>query len=167
VRTAHFKQSFFIRSLLVVMSLWYLFSPLHSEFNLFLHKTAHQFVIKDHHAKEVNEKKHHHHIVHNNHDFLASNPSEETGDHHENDQIEEHAHELISFFNAVFNKDFSEKNKKKHIFEHQIDKHILSNNIDLPKPVLVYRNRNLWGYYSLIESLEPDVSIPPPRPNLA
>lgn len=167
MRTAHFKQSFFIRSLLVVMSLCYLFSPLHSEFNILLHKIAHQFVIEDHHPEETNEKKHYHHTEHHDHKFLASNTSEEAEDYHEKDEIKEHTHELISFFNSVFNKDSSEDNKKKHIFEHQIDKHIRSNNIDLPQPVLVYKVKNLWGYYSLAESPELEITIPPPRHNPA
>ena len=144
------------------MSLCYLFSPLHSEFNILLHKISHQFVIQDHHAEEANEK-HHYHSEHHDHKFLSSNPSEEIAEHHEKDEIEEHTHELISFFNSVFNKDSSQDNRKKHIFEHQIDKHILSNNIDLPQPVLVYKVKNLWGYYSFAESPEPEITIPPPQ----
>lgn len=161
LRTTKFNQSLFIRSLLVVMSLLYVFSPLHSKFSILLHSISHQMLIENHHVEKFQEE--HHHSTEHNHHFLASNHSEESENHHEKEEIQKHSHELISFFNAVFNNDVSKENKEKPTFENKIDKHILSNSIDSPPSVLVYKGKNLWGYYSLAESLELDVRFPPPQ----
>lgn len=167
MRTDQLKKSFFIRSLLVVMSLLYLLTPLYSELNILLHKISHQFVIENHHAEATTEKEQHHHKDHHDHDFLASNHEEESEGHHKKKKIEVHTHELISFFNSVFNNDTSNKNTEKHIFENKLDKHILTYKLDIPQPVLVYNNKNSWAYNSIAESLELEVSIPPPRSNPA
>lgn len=163
MRTTQFIQSIFIRHLLVVISLLYLFSPLYSEFNIVLHKISHQFVIEDHRATEFNEEKHHHIDDHN---FLASNHIEEAEDHHKNGEIDDHTHGLISFFNSILNDDSSKDNKEKQIFENKLDKHILSYNIELLQPVLVYKDKNWWSYFSLAESLNLEITIPPPQSNL-
>ncbi|MBZ9729050.1 hypothetical protein LB467_05080 [Salegentibacter sp. JZCK2] len=145
------------------MSLLYLFSPLYSEFNILLHKISHQFVIEDHHAEKSNEEKHHHTDDHN---FLALNHLVEAEDHHNKEEIDDHTHGVISFFNSILNYDSSKDNKEKQIFENKIDKHILSHNINLPQSVLVYKDKKIWDYFSFAEDHEPDITIPPPQSNL-
>lgn len=160
--TNQIKQSFFIRSLLVVVSILYLISPLHTEFSILFHKLSHQLAMEDHHAKAYIEKKNHHH-THYDHDFLASNHKNEFKEQHGENKFEVHNHELITFFNSVLNNSSSSESSEKYSFENKIDKHIPSYKLEIPPPLFVLKDKRLWAYNSSARSLLNEVKIPPPR----
>jgi len=124
-------------------------------------------MVENHHAVESVSEIHDHTIDSHSHKFLASTHSEETKHHHNTKKVDNHNHELISFFNSIFNSDASQNNKEKALFENKLDKHILSQIIDSPDLIPVYEKKNLWYHYSLPKSLKLEVIIPPPQGNPA
>lgn len=171
MRTIRSSHSIFVRSLLVVISLLYVISPLHSEFNILLHKISHNVIAAlqvpdDHHAIKHTEKHHHQNVVHD-HEFLVSNHNELKIDKHSKVKIETHKHELISFFNSLFITDHSQNNNEKDFIENKIDKHILSFNMELAYSIKEYKKKCLWFYYNLFKGLNLEIVIPPPQSSLS
>lgn len=163
LRTKYLKHVFLIRSLLVAMSFMYVFSPLHSELNILLHKISHNFVIENHHADESIKEDHDLHLNNHKHKFIASKHKKETQDHHHKEELHNHTHELISFINSIFNTEASRTNTNNDLFENKVDKHILTHIIDSPSPIKAYKKESLWYYFSLSKSLKLEVVIPPPQ----
>ncbi len=168
MRTNPYKNSFLVRSLLVVMSVMYVASPLHSEFNLLLHNLSHQITSEanhydEHHAEKFSEKEKHHHNESHHHESLTSKHDKQTKHHHKKATTETHTHEILSVFYAFFNTDTSQNNSAKDFIENKVDKHILSFKAELPCSIQHYEKKNLWYYYSIIQSLKIEVIIPPPQ----
>jgi len=171
LRTKRFSQTILVRSLLVVVSLLYVISPLHSEFNILLHKISHKFTSEiqadENHIIKSIEKQHHHHNTVSEHELLVSNHNEPTIHNHNNTNNKTHKHEVITFFNSLFKIDSLQNNNEKDFIENKIDKHILTFNIELSCSFKEYEKKNLWYYYNLFKSLNSEIVIPPPQSSLS
>ena len=159
-------KSIILNSIIIGMTVFYIFSPLQKEIYNLAHHLSHQLSS----LHTTHESSHHHGDKHHDHDEVHDHTHEfiETGlvgktlttDNEVYE--EEHSHQMLAFFNTLFNSNDTSTDQEQYLAPFQLDKHIIPHiNVSLADQSYS-ENSNIWFRQLNLDSRKADVIAPPP-----
>ncbi|NAS30797.1 hypothetical protein GTQ40_07430 [Flavobacteriaceae bacterium R38] len=161
-------QPYIIKSIAVVMSMFYLAGPLHEQFNILLHNISHNLnahesslnIAETDHLNDDHSLKDHTHVkTHSEPVVLYKKDIKDT---HTHDELNNHDHEhqIIDFIYSLF--DVPDSDDSPDSFRIKVDKHIVFYDDYLHKGNIVASQKVYWNIKTdLLNGFQKQLEQPP------